>query len=136
MRRLPDDRAFQPGFVAALEFFDAIIDVVHRNRRNTDQPVGVGTAIIDQPVVVNAEAGFLQAGIVESEEIEHQRRIEHFGAQAVGFHFLHPGVRIPAAGVLLEAFADLVRRKQRRRVAIFFRHAFFPKIHRFHDVGI
>jgi hypothetical protein len=29
-----------------------------------------------------------------------------------------------------------VRRKQRRVCAIFFRHAFFPKIHRFHDVRI
>ena len=122
--------------MATLELFDAVVDIVNGNGRNTDQTISIGTAIIDQPVVVNAEAGFLQAGIIESEEIEHQCRIEHFGAQAVGFHFLHPGVRIPTAGVLLKAFADLMRRKQRCGFAVFFRHAFLPKIHRLHDMGI
>ena len=97
---------------------------------------GVDAAIIDQPIVVNAKAGFLQPGIVEREEIEHQCRIEHFGAQTVGFHFFHPGIRVPAAGMLLEAFADLVRWKERRHFAVFFRNAFLPKIHRLHDVRI
>ena len=122
--------------MAALELFDAVVDVVDRDRRNADQPVGVDAAIIDQPIIVNAKARFLQSGIVEREKIQAQGRIEHFGAQAVGFHFFHPGIRVPAAGMLLEAFADLMRRKERRRFAVFFRHAFFPKIHRLHDMRI
>src|SRR6266545_2619703 len=83
MGRLPNDRAFQSGFVASLEFFDAVIDVIDRNGRNADQPIRIDAAVIDKPVVVDAEASFLQTGIVESEKIEHQGRIEHFSAKAV-----------------------------------------------------
>ena len=74
--------------------------------------------------------------IVEGKEVQHQCRIEHLGAEAVLFHLSDTRMGIPSARMLLEAFADLVRRKQRRVCAIFFRHAFFPKIHRFHDVRI
>src|SRR5262245_3079439 len=136
MRRLPDDRAFQSGFMAALEFFEAVVDVVNRNSRDADQPMGVDAAVIDQPIVVNPKAGFLQAGIVESKEIEHQGRIEHFSAEPIGFHFFHSGVGVPATGMLLEAFADLMRRKQRSSLTVFFRNALFPKVHRLHDMGI
>src|SRR5258706_5348596 len=67
MRRLPDQRALETGFTAAFELFDAVVDVVNRDRRNTDQTAGVGAAVIDQPVVVSAEASFLQPGVVDGE---------------------------------------------------------------------
>ena len=76
------------------------------------------------------------AGIVDGEQVQAQGRVEHFGAQAVSFHLFHSRARIPAAGMLLKTFTDLMRRKQRRGVAVFLRHAFFPQVHRFHDMGI
>ena len=136
MRRLPDDRPFQPGLAAALEFLDAVVDVVNRDGGNADQAGCVGAAIVDQPIVVNAKTFFLQSGIVETEEIKTQGRVKHLGTQAIGFHFAHARFGVPTAGVLLETFADLMRRKKRRRVAVFFRDALFPQVYRFHDVRV
>src|ERR1051325_6570638 len=126
MRRLPDDCPLQTGFVAALELFDPMIDVVHWNRRDADQSIGIDAAIIDQPIVIDAKTGFLQAGIIEGEQIEHQSRIEHFSTEAVRFHLFHPGAWIPTAGMLLKTFAHLMWRKERRRLSILLRHTFFP----------
>ena len=123
---LPDDRALQTSFVAALELLDALLDIIHWNRGDPDQAIGTDAAVVDQPVVINAKTGFLQARIIEREEIEHQSWIEHFRTEPVGFHLFDAGARIPTAGMLLKTFAYLMRRKERCRVAKLFRHAFFP----------
>src|SRR6266540_1223269 len=75
---LPNNRALESRFVASLELFDAVIDVIDRNGRNADEPIRIDAAVVDKPVIVDAKASFLQTGIIESEEIEHQGRIKHF----------------------------------------------------------
>src|ERR1044071_7951620 len=123
---LPDDRALQTGFLAAFELFDALLDVRHWNRGDPDQSIAIDAAVLDQPVVINAKTGLLEAGIIEREEIEHQSRIEHFRTEPIGFHFFDAGARIPTAGMLLKTFAYLMRGKKRCRFTKLFRHAFFP----------
>jgi len=66
MGRLPDQRASEPRLAAAFELLDRVADVVNGDGRNADEAVPVHAAIFDQPIVVKAEAGFLQSGIVES----------------------------------------------------------------------
>src|SRR5205823_11973648 len=82
------------------------------------------------------KAGLLQPGIVQAEETEHQRRIEHLGGEAVDLHLLDARMRIVAAFALLEAFAELVRRKERRRLAILLRDALLPEVDRLHDMRV
>src|SRR5207237_1786400 len=136
MRRLPDERAMEAGLAAALELLHRVVDVVHRDRRDADEAIAIDAAIFQQPVVVGPEAGLLQPGVALREEAKEQRRVEHFGAEAVDLHLLDPGARIVSAGALLESFAELVRREQRRRFAIVLRHALLPQIHRLHDMGV
>ena len=71
MRGLPDNGAFEAGFVATFQLFDADIDIVDGNGRNTDQPVSIYATIGGQPVIIDPEARLLHAGIVESKQIQH-----------------------------------------------------------------
>src|SRR5438067_5973157 len=136
MRRLPDERAFQPLPAAALELLHRLVDVVHRDRRDADEAVRRDAAVLEQPIVVDAKAGLLQPRVREREKAEHQRGVEHLRAQAIDFHLLDARVRIVAAGALLEALAELVRRKERRRVAALRRHARLPQVDRLHHAGV
>jgi len=53
---------------AALELRHGMVDVVHRDRSDADQPIGRHAAVFEKPIVVGAEAGFLQAGVMQAEE--------------------------------------------------------------------
>src|SRR3989442_11271642 len=136
MRRLPDDRAVEAGLAAALELLHGTVDVVHRDRRDADEAVARDAAVFEKPIVVGAEAGFLQPGVMQVEEVKDARPIEPLGGEAVDLHLLDPGVRIVTVFALLEAFAELVRREERRRLAIFLRHALLPQVDRLHHMGV
>src|SRR6185503_19519992 len=136
MRRLPDERALQPRQVAALELLHRMIDVIDGDHGHADEALHVRAAVVDQPVVVDAEAGFLQAGVCLGEETQPQRRVEDLGAQAVDLHLSDARARVPAAGLLLETLAQLVGRKLRRGLAVFFGYALLPQVDRLHYVRI
>ena len=70
MRRLPDQRALEPRLVATLQLRHRVVDVVDGDRGNADETVAVDAAVLDQPVVVDAEAGLLQPGVGHGEEAQ------------------------------------------------------------------
>src|ERR1041385_8496235 len=128
VRYFPDRDAVEAAFLAALHLGDAAVGVVERDRGAADQTMRRDAAIIHQPIVVDAEAGFLHARVVEREEAERERRVEHLGAEAVGLHLLDARVRVLPAGMSLEAFADRDRLEARSVGAKRFGYALFPKV--------
>src|SRR2546422_8486134 len=136
MGRLPDQCALEPRLVAALQLLDGTVDVVDGDGRNADEALAVHAAVFDQPVVEEEKARFLHSGVMKGIETQQQRRIEPLGAQAVDFHLPDPRVRVRSALAPLESFAQLVGRKHRRDLAIFFRDSLLPEIDRLHDMRI
>ena len=108
-RRLPHDDAAQTQLVTPLDFAHGVVDVVRRDRRDADQLFRRGGAVLDQPVVVDAEARLLQRRIAEAEEGERGRRVEDLGGDTVGRHLGASGLRVGSArmrtehGILREA---------------------------------
>src|SRR5439155_13825683 len=136
MWRLRDKAASEPRLAAAFQLLDRVIHVIDRDGGNADEAVPGHAAVLDQPIVIEAKAGFLQPGILESIQTQQERRIEHLGGEAVDLHLPDPRGRILPPLAPLESFAQLVRRKERSGLAIFSRHALLPAVDRLHHMGI
>jgi len=87
-----------PSFFAALHFGDGVIDVVHRDQSDAVRTIRYFLAVFNNPVVVGAEQGLLQPGILDAKQAQSQAGIEHFCGNAVGHHIALPFDRIPTAG--------------------------------------
>src|SRR3954451_296465 len=64
MGDVPDKSTLQPHVGAALQLLDGILDVISGDTRNAHKPAGCRRAILDKPVVVDAEARFLKLTIL------------------------------------------------------------------------
>src|SRR5713226_10592779 len=64
-RRAPDKSASQSRLGASLQFRARPLDIVQRDQRTSDQPLWIGPAIVNHPLVVSFEAGLLELDILE-----------------------------------------------------------------------
>ena len=68
MWRLPDQRTSHAHLPRALELRHRMVDVVGGDAGETDEPVRGDRAVLDEPVVVGAEARLLQRRVVQPEQ--------------------------------------------------------------------
>src|SRR5687767_6805994 len=99
-RHLPNQTTDEPGFLAALQFFDRVLDVVERDHRNTDQTARRYLAVIDHPIIGNLETGFLKLRVFHGKEAQSERGIEDLRTNAVDFHLTDARFGVPTAGFL------------------------------------
>src|SRR5215510_2411859 len=113
MRRLPDDRPFEAGPCTTLQLLYRALDLIDRDRTDTDQTIRSNFAIINQPVVVRSETGFLQLCIVHGEVRQQVGRVKHLSAEPIRLHFLDSAIWVRPAGMGLKAFPYFEHRKNR-----------------------
>ena len=81
-----------------------MLDRLHRQHRDPEQPVGIGLAVIGQPAVVGAAQRARQFGIVHRAGEQPHARIEKGRVDAVEIHVGDALVRIEPAGAALLVF--------------------------------
>ena len=85
-RRGPDEGAFEPHLGAALEFAARAVNVEQRNHREAGEPARRVTTELSAPVVVNAEAVFLECGVFNPEQYKAPHRgVKHGRVHPVEF---------------------------------------------------
>src|ERR1700754_1443102 len=113
MRCLPDDRSLKAGLRAALQLLYRTVDVINRDRSDTNQTIGSNLTIINQPIVVGSETGLLQLCVVHREVRQQIGGVKHLGAEPIGFHLLYPASWVRPARMSLEAFPHFELGKKR-----------------------
>jgi len=93
-----------------------MVNVVGGDTGHTVEAVGSDRAILQDPVVVDPKAGLLQGGVLESEQVHGEARVEHLAAYPIRRHLLHPLVGVPPTRVSLKEPAHLPLGKHRRLV--------------------
>jgi hypothetical protein len=114
--RLPHQRPGQAGLPAALQLRHRVVDVICGDTGHTVEAVGSNGAVLLDPVIVDPKAGFLQGGVLESEQVHGEARVEHLAAHPVHCHLLHPLVGVPPTRMGLEEPAHLPLGKHRRPI--------------------
>src|SRR5439155_7435268 len=69
-----------------------------RDQRDAHEPLRVVAAVLGEPVVVDVKARPLQLRVLQPEQPERQRRVEHLAVHTVGILVLHPRRGVPATG--------------------------------------
>src|SRR5215468_2468771 len=136
MRRLPDDRSFEAGLRTTLQLLYRAIDIIDRDRADTDQTIRSDFAIINQPVVVCSETGLLQLRIIHGEVRQQIGRIKHLGAKPISLHLLDPAIGIRSAGMGLKTLPYFEHRKNRSFFSERGRNSLLYGIRWFHHVGV
>src|SRR5262245_55297143 len=136
MRRLPDDRSFEAGLRTTLQLLYCPVDIIDRDRADADQTIRSNFAIINQPVVVCSETGFLQLCIIHGEVRQQIGRIKHLGAKPISLHLLDPAIWIRSAGMGLKALPYFEHRKNRSFFSERGRNSLLYGIGWFHHVGV
>src|SRR4029453_4614069 len=113
MRRLPDDRSLKAGLRATLQLLYRPVDVINRDRSDTNQTIGSNVTIIKQPIVVRSETGLLKLCVVHGEGGQQIGWVKHPSAWPVGLHLLDPTIWVRPSGMGLEAFPDFELGKNR-----------------------
>ena len=83
----------------ATRFVGRALRVLHRERADTDEPVGLLRAPVGEPVVVDRAARDREVGVLDRAELQAEPGIHHRDVDALGVEHLHPLVRIEAGGV-------------------------------------
>src|SRR5262245_15962050 len=96
-RRAPDHRAPQAQLHAALELRGARLGLVERDHGQAGHALRRVAAVRGEPVVVDAEALLLKPGVLEPEDTEAERRVEHVRLDAVPLVILETLARIPSS---------------------------------------
>src|SRR5882672_12501441 len=113
MRRLPDDRSLKAGLRATLQLLYSPVDVINRDRSDTNQTIGSNLTIINQPIVVRSETGLLKLCVVHGEVRQQIGRVKHLCAEPVGFHLLDSAIWVRPTRMGLEAFPHFELGKNR-----------------------
>jgi len=93
-----------------------MVNVVGGDAGHTVKAVGSDRAILQDPIIVDPEAGLLQSGVLESEQVHGEARVEHLAAHPIHRHLLHPLVGVPPTGMGLKEPAHLPLGKHRRLI--------------------
>src|SRR5579872_5200143 len=67
-RRRPDHAAFESELFTSFEFMGAPLDVEQRDKAEPAEAAGRIFAELRQPIIVNRKAGFLEFGLLNSEQ--------------------------------------------------------------------
>src|SRR5262249_42171113 len=96
-RRAPDHRALETELHAAFQLRGPGLGIIERDHGKAGHALRRMSAVCGQPVVVDAEALLLEPGVLEPEDAEAERGIEHVGFHTVPLVVLQALRRIPAA---------------------------------------
>src|SRR5262249_36068364 len=136
MRRLPDDRPFEAGLRATLQLLYRPVDIIDRDCSDADQTIRSNFAIINQPVVVRSETGFLKLCIVHGEVRQQVGRVKHLSAKPIRLHLLDSAIWVRPAGMGLKALPYFEHRKNRSLFSERGRNSLLYGIGWFHHVGV
>src|SRR6266850_7179572 len=135
MRRLPDDRSLKAGLRATLQLLYSPVDVINRDRSDTNQTIGSNLTIIKQPIVVRSKTGLLKLCVVHGEMRQQIGRVKHLCAEPVGFHLLDSAIWVRPARVGLKAFSYFEHRKDGSLISERRRNSLLHGVGWFHYVG-
>ena len=91
-----------------------MVHVVGADAGHTVEAIGSHGAILLDPVIVDPEAGLLQGGVLETEEVHSEARVEHLAAHPIHRHLLDPLMGVPPTRVGLKEPSNLPLGKYRR----------------------
>src|ERR1700685_3615332 len=93
--------ALEPELLHLAQIRDSFLDRSHRSLPRPDQTVGMRGAVLAYPEVVGVEAGLLVIEVAMVAEDHADRRIDHFGGDAIAILIGHARVGIPSAAMHL-----------------------------------
>src|SRR6266536_5918222 len=136
MRRLPDDRSLETGLCATLQLLYRPVDVIDRDRSDTNQTIRSNLTIINQPIVVRSETGLLKLCVVHGEVRQQIGRVKHLGAEPIGFHLLDSAIWVRPPRMGLKALAYFELGKNRSFFSERRRNSLLHGVGWFHNVGV
>ena len=83
---------------------DRQIDILHRQHRDAEQPVGIRLAVIGQPAVIGAANRGGEMRVVDRAREQAEARIQEGGVDAVRVHVGDARVRVEPAGLAFLVF--------------------------------